>query len=484
MPIERINSILVVTPRAAYLDEARRWIERFDRPSDGGAEPQLHIYQVQNGNARHLASVLQGIFGGAPVGGTVANSGVAPGMVTATGTTGGYPIGGIGAGLQGGGLQANPFGTRGFGTQNGLGAGQQGFQQGFNSGGGTSLLGNRGQQNVQQQQPVSASFGDVRVMSDDLNNSVLIWGTRAEYEKIAATLKRLDLPPTQVLIEASIVEVTLNDNLQYGLQWAFNDSRANTDFTGTGLLTNNGKMPGAFALPTAGFSYTLRNPAGTVRAILSALSAKTSVRVVASPSLMVLDNHSAAIVVGTQTPIQSGVTTNMEGTVTTTNIQYKDTGVNLMVTPSVNAGNIVTMQVDQSVTDVGAADEVTKQRAFLQRQLSSKVAVRSGESIVMGGLIQERGNTTKSGVPILHTLPLVGNLFGTTGNEGVRTELLVVITPRVVRSDIDIREVSEDLRDRMKGLVPALENSNIPFKPEPAPVPVVAPSALQPLPSH
>ncbi|WP_313080238.1 type II secretion system secretin GspD [Pulveribacter sp.] len=480
MPIERINSILVVTPRAAYLDEARRWIERFDRPSDGGAEPQLHIYQVQNGNARHLASVLQGIFGGTPTGGTVANSGVAPGMITATGTTGGYPIGGIGAGLQGGGLQASPFSARGFGSQGGLG----GVQQGFNSGGGNSLLGNRVQQNVQQQQPISASFGDVRVMSDDLNNSVLIWSTRAEYEKIAATLKRLDLPPTQVLIEASIVEVTLNDNLQYGLQWAFNDSRANTGFTGTGLLTSNNTTPGAFALPTAGFSYTLRNPAGTVRAILSALSAKTSVRVVASPSLMVLDNHSAAIVVGTQTPIQSGTTSNLEGTVTTTNIQYKDTGVNLMVTPSVNAGNIVTMQVDQSVTDVGAADEVTKQRAFLQRQLSSKVAVRSGESIVMGGLIQERGNTTKSGVPILHTLPLVGNLFGTTGNEGVRTELLVVITPRVVRSDIDIREVSEDLRDRMKGLVPALESSNIPFKPEPAPVPLAAPSALQPLPSQ
>lgn len=452
MPIERINSILVVTPRAAYLDEARRWIERFDRPSGGGNEPQLFIYQVQNGNARHLAGVLQGIFGGGAMNTPVANSGVAPGLVSVTGSTGGNPLGGVGQGAFGNSGQQNPFASRLGGAQ---GGGISGLSQNT-----TSFGSNRTTQSGAAPQAVSATIGSIRVMSDDLNNSVLVWGTRAEYEKIEATLKRLDMPPTQVLIEASIVEVTLNDNLQYGLQWAFNDSRSTTGYTGSGLLTNNTQTPGAFSPLGTGFSYTLRNPAGTVRAILSALSAKTSVRVVASPSLMVLDNHSAAIVVGTQTPVQSGTTSNLEGTVTTTNIQYKDTGVNLMVTPSVNAGNIVTMQVDQSVTDVGAADEVTKQRAFLQRQLSSKVAVRSGESIVMGGLIQERGNTAKSGVPLLHTLPLVGNLFGTTRNETVRTELLVVITPRVVRSDVDIREVSEDLRDRMKGLYPITDGTD------------------------
>ena len=464
MPIERINSILVVTPRAAYLDEARRWIERFDRPSGGGNEPQLHIYSVQNGSARHLASVLQGIFGGTPTANATTNSGVAPNMVTATGSTGGYPIGSSGLGAFGNAGQQGSNSFRNFGSQ---GTGQLGMTSG------ASQIGARGQQGGVVQQSVSATIGNVRVMSDDLNNSVLVWGTRAEYEKIEATLKRLDLPPTQVLIEASIVEVTLNDNLQYGLQWAFNDNRANTGYTGLGVLSTNTQTPGAFTSPTSGFSYTLRNPAGTVKAILSALSAKTTVRVVASPSLMVLDNHSAAIVVGTQTPVQSGTTSNLEGTITTTNIQYKDTGVNLMVTPSVNAGNIVSMQVDQSVTDIGAADEVTKQRAFLQRQLSSKVAVRSGESIVMGGLIQERGNTSKSGVPILHKLPLVGNLFGTTNDEAQRTELLVVITPRVVRTDLDIREISEDLRDRMKGLTSIIKDVGVappvfPVTPSPA----------------
>ena len=435
MPIERLNSILVVTPRAAYLDEARRWIERLDQPSDNGAEPQLFIYQVKNVNARHLASVLSGIFGGQSGTGSVANSGVAPGLASATGSS----LGQSGA--------ANAFSNTAGG---GLGLRSGGLLSGASS------AQNQGARNSTQASPaqstVSANLGGVRVIADELNNSVLVWGSRAEYAKIEATLKRLDLPLTQVLIEASIIEVTLNDDLEYGLEWAFKDSRSTTDYTGIGTLNAGSSSRNPLTALGNGFSYALKNPAGNVTALLRALSTKTTVKVIASPSLMVLDNHAASIAVGTQTPIQSGTTSNLEGTVTTTNIQYKDTGVNLMVTPSVNSGNIVTMQVDQSVTDVGAKDEVTNQRAFLQRQLSSKVAVRSGESIVMGGLIQERGTTSKSGVPILHTLPVVGNLFGSTAKDGARTELIVVITPRVVRSDIDIREVSDDLRDRMKGL--------------------------------
>ena len=456
MPIERLNSILVVTPRAAYLDEARRWIERLDQPSDNGAEPQLFIYQVQNVNARHLATVLAGIFGGQPGAGNTGNasSGVAPGLNSTSAAS--FNQGGF-AGTYGNAV--SPFGN----TANAYGGGASPFG-GSLAGAGTTGLGMRAggvlsgnatsAQGGAVQAPVSANLGSIRVMADDLNNSVLVWSTKGEYDKIESTLKRLDLPPTQVLIEASIVEVTLSDDLEYGLQWAFNDSRANTGYTGTGALNSSSATVGAGLLGSAltGFSYALKNPAGNVRAVLNALSKKTSVKVIASPSLMVLDNHSASIAVGTQTPIQAGTTSNIEGTVTTTNIQYKDTGVNLVVTPSVNSGNIVTMQVDQSVTDVGAKDEVSGQRGFLQRQLSSKVAVRSGESIVMGGLIQERSSTTKSGIPILHTLPVVGNLFGSTAKDGARTELIVIITPRVVRSDIDIREVSEDLRDRMKGL--------------------------------
>ena len=455
MPIERINSILVVTPRAAYLDEARRWIERFDQPTDSGGEPQLYIYQVQNVNAKHLANVLSGIFGGQTSStGNVANSGVAPGLSTATGNSfgqnsmSGGTFGNTNSSF-GGGVSGGAFGTR-VGSQS----------SGFNS------LGNRNNQNngVQQQAAAAASIGNIRVMADELNNSVLVWGTKSEYSKIEATLKRLDVPVTQVLIEATIVEVTLSDELEYGLQWAFNDNptRNGSTYRGNGQLTNNAN--GIISGLAQGFSYTVGRSTSDIRATLNALATKSLVKVISSPSLMVLDNHTASIAVGNQQPVKTNTTTpitDITTGVTTSTIQYKDTGVNLTVTPSVNAGNLVTMQVDQTVTDVGAdVPSADGQPAFLQRQISSKVAVRTGEAIVLGGLIKDNSNTGKSGVPFLQDVPLVGKLFGSnTVNKG-RTELLVVITPRVVRTDIDIREVSEDLRDRLKGLK-AIENLGI-----------------------
>lgn len=421
MPIERLNSLLVVTPRAAYLDEARRWIERLDRPSDNSAEPQLFVYPVQNGNAKHLASVLGGIFGDGKQAAAPATSGVAPGLNPVSTSTS----------FSGNNSNSGGLGIRAPGTLQAGGA----------------------RQNPTTTAPTVATLGNVRVMADEINNAVLVWGSRMEYAKIEATLKRLDLPPTQVLIEASIIEVTLTDDLKYGLQWAFNDSttRMNgTNYDGRGTFSNT--AGGVLGGQAAGFSYTLRNPLGQVRAVLNALAEKSLVKVISSPSLMVLDNHTAAINVGNQQPVKSGETVSTEGTVRSTNIQYKDTGVNLTVTPSVNAGNIVTMQVDQTVTDVGAVDDATGQRAFLQRQISSKVAVRSGESLVLGGLIRDNLTSGKVGVPVLQDIPVFGNLFGTNTTNGNRTELLVVITPRVVRSDQEVREVGRDLRDRMRGL--------------------------------
>lgn len=436
MPIERINSILVVTPRASYLDEARRWIDRLDKPSDGGSEPQLFIYPVQNGNARHLASVLGGLFGGTASGpATAANNGIAPSLGSTAGTSLGQ------AGL------SNAFGNSGA-----LGNPRAGLSSALSSigagSGGSNSLNRNPTQGLANQVTASATLGTIRVVADDLNNSILVWGTRAEFNKIEATLKRLDLPLTQVLIEASIIEVTLDDTLEYGLKWSFSGD-ARSGYSGVG------NIGGALANTVSnGFSYALSNTANNLKATLSALASKKLVKMISNPSLMVLDNHTATIAVGDQVPIQTSVTTPTEANAATTStIQYKDTGVNLSVTPSVNAGNVVAMQIDQAVTDVGATEDVANgQRRFLQRQISSKVAVRSGESIVLGGLIKDKKDSGKSGVPLLQNIPVVGNLFAQNNSTGARTELLVIITPRVVRSDIDIREVSEDLRDRLKGL--------------------------------
>jgi len=416
IPIERINSVMVVTPRAAYLDEARRWIEKLDQPGGNSVEAQLFIYPVQNGNARHLANVLNGLFGGTGVtaGGGQANSGVAPGLATTTTTN---------AGLSS---------TGSSGSTGAVSGGNSTIQ----GSGLTSLTLNTG----------------LRVIADEINNAVLVYGTRGEFEKIQVTLRRLDVPPTQVLIEASIIEVSLNDDLKYGLQWVFTDSaRGSAGLAGTGVLsTATGAVLGA---TPAGFSYTLRNSVGDVRAVLNALADKSLVKVISSPSLMVLDNHTASIAVGTQQPVKIGQTTTSGGVISD-NIQYKDTGVNLAVTPSVNAGNMVTMQLSQSVTDVGQIDVATGQRSFLQRQFASKVAVRSGEALVLGGLIRDNTTTGKSGLPGLQDIPLFGSLFGATSKSTNRTELVVVITPRVIRTEQDLREIGQDLKDRMKTLYP------------------------------
>ena len=440
MPIERINSVLVVTPRAAYLEEARRWIERLDQPNDSSTEPQLFIYQVKNVNARHLASVLSGIFGDSRQA-TASSSGVAPGLISATGGT---------AGAFGQSATSSVFGnTSSTRTSNVFGSSSGGL--GLSSNTGTSRNSANASNTTTQQAPVAATLGSIRVMADELNNSVLVWSTRNEFNKIETTLKRLDLPLTQVLIEASIIEVTLGDGLEYGLQWAFSGD-ARSGYRGTGQIS--GLDGGVLGGLSKGFTYQLSNSAGALKAVLNGLASKSLIKVISSPNLMVLDNHTATINVGDQVPIVTSTTTFDSANVpTTSSVQYKDTGVNLVVTPSVNSGNVVTMQVDQTTTDVGtASSSANNQPSFLQRQISSKVAVRSGESIVLGGLIKDNTTTSKAGVPFLQDVPVVGKLFGTNASKSNRTELLVIITPRVVRTDVDIREVSEDLRERMRGL--------------------------------
>lgn len=416
MPIERLNSLLVVTPRAAYLDQAREWIERLDKPGDSMSEPQLFVYPVQNGSARHLASLLSGLFGSDSKT-SAGSSSVAPTLAAATaGTTG------AAAAL---GSAASPAQA-------------------------VSQAGSRSSSASAQSTVSQISMGSgVRAIADEVNNALLIYGSRADYNRIEAALKRLDMSPTQVLIEASIIEVSLNDELQYGLQWLFTDPRSNGN-VGTGVLSTiaGGAVGGA----AAGFSYTLRNSLGSVRAVLNALADKSLVRVISSPSLMVLDNHMASIVVGNQQPIKTGEITNTSGANPTTSVsyQYKDTGVALSVTPSVNAGNMVTMQINQAVTDVGTVDTATGQRTFLQRQIGSKVAVRSGETLVLGGLIRDNASTGRSGIPGLQDIPVVGSLFGSKTSNTDRTELLVVITPKVIRSDQQARDVGAEMRERMK----------------------------------
>ncbi|GHU11015.1 type II secretion system protein GspD [Betaproteobacteria bacterium] len=415
MPIERLNALLVITPRAHYLEQARIWIERLDRPNEGDASGQIYVYPVRNGSAQHLAELLTGLYGGSSTqsGGTT-NSGVASGLSSTSRSTG-----------------SNRLGS----TSGGGGSGRFGTSA-------TNSLGTTGNTNAGGVTQVDLGE-NVRVVADDRNNALLIHANRRDYLRIEEALRKLDVAPAQVLIEASIVEVTLTDVLRYGLQWYFDD-KLRGGWTGQGQLTSNG-----LALSGEGFGYAVVNPAGQIRAVLNALATKSLINVLSNPNVMVLDNHTANIQVGDQQPVRSSTTVTDGGT-TVDSIQYRDTGVMLNVTPTVNAGDMVTMEVEQSTTDVGDVDAATGQRAFNQRQISSKVAVRSGETIILGGLIRDNKTRGKTGIPILHDLPFIGNLFGSTTVDTHRTELIVMLTPRVIRSSEDLRQAGDEMRQRMR----------------------------------
>ncbi|WP_158291753.1 type II secretion system secretin GspD [Lampropedia puyangensis] len=432
VPLERLNSLMVITPRSQYLEQVKTWIERLDQPNDS-TEPQLFVYPVQNGSAAHLAQVLGGIFGGSSAGGTTANTGVAPG------------------------LGNNSMQSSGFNNNFSSASNRFGSSAGF---GGSSSFGNTGTNNNQQNtintSPVAMDLGTARVIADPLNNAILVWGTRPEFERIEATLKRLDKQPVQVLLEASIVEVKLTNDLQYGLRWAFNGGVEGYRGEG-GSPSLAGLAPAAAVQQSLGggaFTYAL-SKGERVAAMLQMLASRSLAKMLSSPSLLVLDNHTAAINVGDQIPVavQTNQYNNTTNGNTSTNYQYRDTGLALQITPSVNAGDLVTLTVDQNLSDIGSSNYAGGNPSFTQRQVSSKVAVKSGEPIVLGGLIKENTNNNNEGIPGLVDIPVARHAFGSTTNKNERTELLVIITPTVIRSNDELRDAGNELRDRMQDLM-------------------------------
>ena len=432
MPFVRLNSVMVITPRAHYLDRMETWIERLDRAPENGAEKRLYVYPVQNTTASRLAMLLTSIYsGGAQSGGgrsVLDNRNTAPGMNQES----------IGGGNSRGGV-----GRNGNNNNRRTGSGSRG-----GNGGGTTV-------SALQLDPGNGDGNDeaaeVRVVADEENNSLMIYSTGMQYKTIKAAVEKLDVPPTQVLIEASIVEVSLNDQLKYGLEWTFNNQIGGSDYSGIGAISdgefNVAGAEGPVAQFAQGFSYAVSNGVDYV-AVLNALATESLVNVISTPSVMVLDNNVATINVGDQVPINSGSTITNGGN-TIQNISYKDTGVQLTVRPSVNAGGLVTLDVLQTVTDVGNID-VTGNRRFLERSIESRVAVRSGESVVLGGLIRENAANNENGVPWFYKAPIIGPLFGTTEKKRDRTELLVIITPRALYNDEELRQASDEMRDKIR----------------------------------
>ena len=462
LAIERLNAVLVMSSQPAYLDRAAAWIQRLDQAGESG-EPQVFVYPVQNGRAADLAEVLGEIFNvqsgavgpqdllapglqPASIGSSLL--GESPGTSEAEAETGAprsattslQPPRPSGLAQQPAGLPRPATGPA-ANRPPGLAGQQSRLASGLPPGLAAARPGGA---------PGQQAGPEVRIIGNSTTNSLVIWATPRDYRKIRKALDQLDILPLQVLIEATVAEVTLNNELRYGVEWFLHQG----DFSTTLTTAANGVVGNLFQ----GFSALITGSDGT--AVLKALETVTDVDVVSSPHLLVLDNQTARLQVGDQVPItvqQATSVTNPNSPIVNS-IELRDTGVILSVTPRVNASGLVVMELQQEVSNVVKSETKTSSEqstpTISQRQISSTVAVQSGETIVLGGLIQDNRDNSVSGLPYLARLPIIGPLFGTRSRTEDRTELLVLLTPRVLRGVVEARAITDEMRRRLQSVAP------------------------------
>lgn len=433
IPIERMNAVLVVTPRPQYLEQARVWVERLDR-NGGKSGTRLFVYHVQNGKADKIAALLSQVIGGKTASSATPAASVAPGLTGSSLQSSGMGGGTSSSSLSG--SSTSSSGSIGAGALPNPAASKQGVVA---TGTGEALgLG---------------AGSAIKVIADVDNNALLILANAAEYEKIEEAVKKLDVVPRQVLVEVTIAEVTLDGVLQYGLEWYFNNAN-----NLTGQLSNVGALaatPGA-VLAKSPFTAIWSGPGGNTKAVLSALAKKDKLNVLSSPHIMVTDNQVAQIKIGDSVPIQGQSTYATGSTSTTaivTSVQYVDTGILLEVRPHINSGGLVTMEINQEVSEVTAdtSSNINSPR-ISKRMAKSIVSVQSGETMVLAGLIKEKKVDNRDGLPLLSEIPIFGALFGTQSRENYRTELVIMITPKVVNDNQQAREVTAEFRKKLTGM--------------------------------
>ncbi len=411
IPIERMNGLLVVTTQPRYLEEARRWIERLDKGGGVSGGLRLNVYPVQHGKADKLAQLLSDVYGNRQ--GSTSAPALAPGQRPAQIAT---PF------AQGQSAQpaAQPAAAATAFTSAGVGVSK-----------------------------------DVRIIADNDNNALVILASPSDYETIQIALKQLDVPRRQVKVEVLVAEVALTDNLKFGIEW-FVKSRPGV----VGALRNSGSvLPRTPTLPantdsrsqiaTAPGLQLIDVVAGDVRAVLQALGEDGKSQTLSTPNVTVLDNEKASINVGNQISVDTGTTTGSGG-VTQTSRQYISTGVILEVTPRINAGGRVTLEINQEISTPAPGGGTNPN--ISTRKARTVVNVASGETMVLAGLIQNDSNSGSQGLPLLSKIPIIGGLFGTQSFSRNRSELVILITPVVISNPEDSRAAVEELRKKLPSL--------------------------------
>lgn len=405
VPIRRMNAVLIIADQQGLLNDAMSITRELDQGL--GEAPRIHVFEIRNRRAEDIAVILGGLFEVSPTIARASDAGtLAPGLTPQTDVTGDA-------------TEANvPALTE------------------------PTAPSSRG---VTLSPAESGRGGVFRIVADDSSNAIIALATGAGARALENALRRLDTQPLQVMIEATLLEVALNDTLEYGVRWFLesgNFAFSFGDALGTGL---NAVLPGSNA------SFLTDD----IQVTISALDAVTDVQVLSSPTLMVLDNQTARLQVGDQVPVTVRTATSVDDVDApiVSETEFRDTGVILEIRPTVNAGGLVVLQIRQEVSDVTeTVGDVNP--TFAQKVIESTIAVESGATVALAGLIEENRSFGRQGLPGLSRIPILGSVFGTTEDAVGRSELLVLIRPVVVRNQNEAQAATEEMRRKLRSLAP------------------------------
>jgi general secretion pathway protein D len=444
IPLERLNALLIVTVNPKYLEMAATWVARLDQIGGTSGGSRLFVYQVRNGKAENLAQLVGDLVASRRTSTTA--PALAPGQRPTE-------------------IRSAPFGQPQPTPQTTT----------------TTVQPVAGAATFSLPGGVGVTQNEVRVIADKDTNSLLIVATPGDYDVIESALRKLDVIRRQVLVEVTLAEVLLTDELSFGIDW-FLKGRNGT----SGTMNTLGALPATptgTVAPFAGGLQLINMSGADIRAVLQTFGNDNRAKILASPQVMVLDNEKAEIKVGdrisVQTQAQTGVST---GTGVLNSYQYLETGILLAVTPRINSGGLVTLEVNQEVSEVGQTPTGNPNPDIATRSAKTSVVVASGESITLGGLIRETKQYGSSGIPLLSKIPVIGAAFGTQTFTRRRTELVLVITPKIISDAAQARQVTQELRERMPSLKGLLQDLNMPMTPLVVPsAPSLVPAPMEPM---
>ncbi len=399
MPIKTLNSLLVVSRWPEMISLVEQWLQALDHiQADTGSN--VYVYFVENGTATELADILKQLFGG---------------KVNAK--------------------EKNR----------------------------TTIVKPEAKNKKTPKIAVSGELsGDVDIIPDETNNAIVIKANQRDYQIINKVITQLDVVPRQVLINVMITEIILSGKVQYGIEWFLKEGLG-SGYTGHAVLDNKiGRTPTTPLGSASGFTFSVFDSADFLRGLIAAVGTDGGVSILSSPNILAVDNKEAKIEVGEEVPLLTGsVTDATSGSTVTNTIEYRKTGIILKVTPHINSGGLVKMEIVQEVSDKGDFDAALSTYSILNRSLETSLVVQDGQTIVLGGLIKNKKNGGNTGIPYLKDIPILGYLFGSTTQETRKTELVMILTPHVITNREDADRLTREFSQKVRELKDLFEASKV-----------------------